>query len=393
MQETQNENNHSALKMSLNVQKDKLAEAVNHVMKAVSAKTTIPILTGIKLTAGSDGLVLTGSNSDLSIKARIPLTEEDEENAVVHAPGSIVLPSRLFSEMVRKLPAAEVAIEVDTRLIAKITSGQSEFNLNGLDPDEYPNLPVVDEKDAFSIRKDLLKDIIRQTVYAVSATETRPVLTGVNWILKAGSLECVATDSHRLSQRSVNVENNRNEETRALVIPGASLTELEKIIDDDGDQMVDIVMSSNQILFKFGNIQFYSRLLDGKYPDTSRLIPTDSKSEMVVDTAQLYHSIDRASLLAREDRNNVVKLRADNKNIEISSQSLELGRVFETFQADEFTGDPVRISFSAKFMMDALGRIDAERVRIYFIGPMRPIIIRPVGDQQILMLVLPIRTF
>jgi DNA polymerase-3 subunit beta len=152
-------------------------------------------------------------------------------------------------------------------------------------------------------------------------------------------------------------------------------------------------MSSNQILFKFGNIQFYSRLLDGKYPDTSRLIPTDSKSEMVVDTAQLYHSIDRASLLAREDRNNVVKLRADNKNIEISSQSLELGRVFETFQADEFTGDPVRISFSAKFMMDALGRIDAERVRIYFIGPMRPIIIRPVGDQQILMLVLPIRTF
>ncbi|WP_100489490.1 DNA polymerase III subunit beta [Sporolactobacillus pectinivorans] len=379
--------------MKCSVQKDKLAESVNQVMKAISTKTTIPILTGIKLTAGADGLTLTGSNSDISIKSYIPSIEDDKENVTVDTAGSIILPSRLFSELVRKLPDDNIFIEVDTRLIAKITSGRSEFTLNGLDPDEYPNLPVINEKDVFSIKKDLLKDVVRQTVYAVSLSETRPVLTGVKWTLQGGELECVATDSHRLAQRSVPVENGNTGETREMVIPGTSLNELSKILDDDDDKMVDIVMTSNQILFKSSNVQFYSRLLDGNYPDTSRLIPSESKTEMTLSTRDLYHAIERASLLAKEERNNVVKLRAEGDEVEISSQSLELGRVFEMLHAEKFEGDALRISFSAKFMMDALGKIDAENVKIYFIGPMRPIIIRPVGDDDILMLILPIRTF
>ncbi|TGA98744.1 DNA polymerase III subunit beta [Sporolactobacillus shoreae] len=379
--------------MKCSVQKDKLAESVNQVMKAISTKTTIPILTGIKLTAGMDGLTLTGSNSDISIKSYIPKLEDDRENVVVETAGSIILPSRLFSELVRKLPDENINIEVDARLIAKITSGRSEFTLNGLDPDEYPNLPVINEKDVFSIKKDLLKDVIRQTVYAVSLSETRPVLTGVKWTLLDGKLECVATDSHRLSERSVPVENGNTEDTREMVVPGSSLNELSKILDDDDDQVVDIVMTSNQILFKSSNVQFYSRLLDGNYPDTSRLIPTESKTVLTLSTKDLYHAIERASLLAKEERNNVVKLRAEADEVEISSQSLELGRVFETLRAEKFEGDALRISFSAKFMMDALGKIDAENVKIYFIGPMRPIIIRPVGDENILMLILPIRTF
>lgn len=383
----------SSLAMKCSVQKDKLAESVNQVMKAISTKTTIPILTGIKLTAGADGLTLTGSNSDISIKSYIPSIEDDKENVTVDTAGSIILPSRLFSELVRKLPDDNIFIEVDTRLIAKITSGRSEFTLNGLDPDEYPNLPVIHEKDVFSIKKDLLKDVVRQTVYAVSLSETRPVLTGVKWTMQDGKLECVATDSHRLAQRSVPVENGNTGETKEMVIPGTSLNELSKILDDDDDKMVDIVMTSNQILFKSSNVQFYSRLLDGKYPDTSRLIPSESKTEMTLSTRNLYHAIERASLLAKEERNNVVKLRAEGDEVEISSQSLELGRVFEMLNAEKFEGDALRISFSAKFMMDALGKIDAENVKIYFIGPMRPIIIRPVGDEDILMLILPIRTF
>lgn len=393
MQEMQDTNPNAALAMECKVQKEKLADAVNRVMKAISSKTTIPILTGVKITAGLDGITLTGSNSDISIKSFIPLEEDGNENAMIGKSGQIVLPSRLFSELVRKLPDEEVHIEVDSRMIAKITSGTTEFSLNGLDPEEYPNLPIINENDVFRIRKDLLKDLIKQTVYAVSITETRPVLTGVKWIIQGETLSCVATDSHRLAQRSVTVEKAEDSGIHTLVIPGASLNELSKILDDDDEQMVDIVMTTNQILFKSQNVQFYSRLLDGNYPDTSRLIPSDSKTTIDLGTKALYHAIERASLLAKEERNNVVKLRAEGNQVEISSQSLELGRAYETLVTENFEGEPLRISFSAKFMMDALSRLDAQSVRIHFVGPMRPIIIRPIGDEHILMLILPIRTF
>lgn len=152
-------------------------------------------------------------------------------------------------------------------------------------------------------------------------------------------------------------------------------------------------MTENQILFKVNHVQFYSRLLDGNYPDTNRLIPTESKTIITLNTKELYRAIERASLLAKEEKNNVVKFVTEGSKVEISSQSLELGRVFETIETEKFEGDPQRISFSAKFMMDALSRIDAQNIRIHFVGPMRPIIIRPVGDEAILMLILPIRTF
>lgn len=393
MQEMADTNQNTTLAMKLKVQKDKLSDAVNRVMKAISTRTTIPILTGIKITAGLDGITLTGSNSDISIKSFIPLEENGSENAKIEAAGSIVLPSRLFSELVRKLPDEQILIEADSRLIAKITSGKAEFSLNGLDPDEYPNLPVIDEKDVVSIRKDLLKDLIRQTVYAVSVSETRPVLTGVKWTIHDAELDCVATDSHRLAQRSVSVEGANQSEIYNIVVPGTSLSELSKILDDDEEKNIDLVITANQILFKTRYVQFYSRLLDGNYPDTSRLIPNDSKTTITLATKDLYHAIERASLLAKEERNNVVKLRADTDRVEISSQSAELGRVFETLNTEEFEGDTLHISFSAKFMMDALSRIDAQNVRIFFTGPMRPFIIRPIGDEEILMLILPIRTF
>ncbi|RYL90917.1 DNA polymerase III subunit beta [Sporolactobacillus sp. THM7-4] len=379
--------------MKFNLEKDKLADAVNRVMKAVSSRTTIPILTGIKVTAGLDGITLTGSNSDISIKSFIPLEENGNENARIEAAGNIVLPSRLFSELVRKLPDNRVDIEVDSRLIARITSGSTEFTINGLDPEEYPNLPVIDEKDLVSIRKDLLKDLIKQTVYAVSVSETRPVLTGVKWTIQNGRLDCVATDSHRLSQRSVPVESGSDADLQTVVIPGSSLNELSKILDDDNEELIDMIFSQNQVLFRTRYVQFFSRLLDGNYPDTSRLIPTDSKTTITLPTKALYHAIERASLLAKEERNNVVKLRTEGSKVEISSQSPELGRVFETLMADELEGEELRISFSAKFMMDALSKIDAQNVRVYFTGPMRPFIIRPIGDDGILMLILPIRTF
>ncbi|WP_188695606.1 DNA polymerase III subunit beta [Pullulanibacillus camelliae] len=379
--------------MKITVSREKLVENVNYVLKAVSSRTTIPILTGIKLVASKEGIELTGSDSDVSIQSFIPTEENDIENASIHIPGSIVLQARFFADIVKKLPGDSVDIEVDSRLMTRITSGSSEFNLNGLDAEEYPHLPTIWEEHSFSIRTDILKHLIRQTVFAVSTSETRPVLTGVNWSIQNGKLKCVATDSHRLAMRTIDIETDEQLDKSNVIIPGKSLNDLAKIFDDTGSEWVQIIITDNQILFKANHLQFYSRLLEGNYPNTDGLIPQETKTEVTLGTKSFLQAIDRASLLAREEKNNVVKLKTlDGQSLEILSQSTEIGRVHENVDAQEISGEEVRISFSAKYMMDALRQIDASDVKISFTGAMRPFLIRPVEEQDLLMLILPVRT-
>ncbi|WP_085522428.1 DNA polymerase III subunit beta [Tuberibacillus sp. Marseille-P3662] len=394
MQDIENQSTLGDAQVKFSIAKDQLVNSVNDIMKAVSNRTTIPILTGIKITAGHDGISMTGSDSDISIKSYIPLEDEDHENAVVDKPGSIVLQAKVFADIVKKLPSEFVNIEVDSRLMTRITAGSAEFNLNGLDAEEYPRLPVIDENESISIRTDLLKNVIRQTVFSVSTSETRPVLTGVNWTIQNGKLDCVATDSHRLASKSITVETGEtNEQHYNVVLPGKSLNELSKILDESRGDWVNIVITDNQVLFKAKNIEFFSRLLDGNYPDTNRLIPDESKTDIIVSTKSLYQAIDRASLLAKEERNNVIKFQTiSDHQIEVSSHSAELGRVFENIEAKSIEGEALKISFSAKYMMDVLSRMDTQDVRVSFTGAMRPFLIRPTEDQGLIMLILPVRT-
>lgn len=378
--------------MKLTIDRNLLIKSINHVMKAVSSKTTIPILTGIKLTARDDAVVLTGSDSNVSIESTIPVQNNDEQTTMITKPGSIVLQGNFFAELIKKLPEKTVEITVDERLTAKIRSGSSEFNLNGLDPQEYPRLPKIDENRTFRIKADLLKEVIRQTVFAVSTSEAQPVLTGVNWEMNDGVLTCVATDGHRLASRTVSVEESKGEMS-SIVIPGESLNELGKILDDES-QWVDFVVTESQTLFKTENLLFFSRLLDDNYPDTKRLIPSEIKTDIVVDTKAFLQALERTWLLAREDRNHVVKLTTiNNREIEISSASPELGKVFEKVVAQSIEGDEVKISFSAKFVMAALRAIDAPEVHIRFTGAMRPFLILPTEDDSVLQLVLPVRSY
>lgn len=380
--------------MKFVIQKDRLVQSVQDVMKAVSSRTTIPILTGIKIVADDQGVSLTGSDSDISIKSFIPTVEEDIQIATIQESGAVVLQAKFFSEIVKKLPLDTVEIEVTNKSNYQtvIRSGQTEFNLNGLDPDEYPHLPQIEDGNVFQLPADLMKTIIRQTVFAVSTSETRPILTGVNWKVEGNELTCVATDSHRLALRKAAVE-TEFKEAHSVVIPGKSLSELSKILDDTSDP-VEIVFTENQVLFKMKHILFFSRLLEGNYPETSRLIPTDSKTMIELNTKEFLQAIDRASLLAREGRNNVVKLCTIEQNeIEISSNSPEIGKVIELVKSQRIEGEELKISFSAKYMMDALKALEDTEIRIQFTGAMRPFVIRPLMDDSILQLILPVRTY
>ncbi|WP_404430099.1 DNA polymerase III subunit beta [Sutcliffiella horikoshii] len=378
--------------MKFIIQRDKLVQSVQDVLKAVSSRTTIPILTGIKIVATEEGVTLTGSDSDISIESFIPCEEDGSENVEVKTAGSVVLQARFFSEIIKKLPMDTVEIEVQNQYVTTIRSGKSEFNLNGQDAAEYPHLPQVEEQNVFRVPTDLLKHIIRQTVFAVSTSETRPILTGVNWKLENHELICIATDSHRLALRKAKVE-AENDITCNVVIPGKSLNELNKILDDT-NELLDIVVTENQVLFKAKNILFFSRLLDGNYPDTSRLIPAESKTDITVTTKDFLQAIDRASLLAREGRNNVVKLATlESDTLEVSSNSPEVGKVVEQVQSNSIDGEELKISFSAKYMMDALKALEGNEILINFTGAMRPFVIKTLHDDSMLQLILPVRTY
>ncbi len=377
--------------MKFRIARSALVDAVSQVSKAVSTRTTIPILTGIKVTAEEEGILFTGSNADLTIQVRVPLREEDKEIVHLERIGNTVLPGRIIGELVRKLPEDEVEWEVDERRVATICSGQARFQLNAMDPEEYPRLPELVEDRKFSLPADLLQTMIRQTVFAVSTSEARGVLMGVLWQLEGGRLRLVATDSHRLSRREAEVEAPEGLTLANVIVPGKSLSEVGKILADRSG-WVDIVVSDNQLLIETTHLKFFTRLLSGNYPDTDRVIPRGGRTELVLSTKELLESVDRASLISRDGRDNVIKwVVSDDGRVEVSSAAQDVGSVTEEVSA-RVSGEPMSISFNARYMIEALRAVDSEEIRILLTGPMTPFSIRPHHTHQTLHLIVPIRT-
>lgn len=380
--------------MKLTISKRELNEAVQHVSKAISGKTTLQILTGIKLDVTSDQVTLTASDIDTTIQAFIPITAaKGTEMVTVEEPGCVVLPAKFFVEVIKKLPKETVEIEVREGFITRIKSGRTDIELAGMDPQEYPAAPAVDDDLTFTIAGSKLKELIRSTVIAVSTNEQSPILTGVLWNLDGARLKLLATDRHRLASTMAAIDAPEDMSFHNIVIAAKTLNELVKIISDQ--ESVEISIGRNQVLFNVGAVHFYSRLLDGNYPDTTKIIPTNFNSELDVGSKAFGDALDRAYLLAREEKTNIVRLEVDAEGaVRIESTSDGVGKVVEQIDADKFTGDPIKISFNSKYMLDALKATDSDHLHIGFTGPMSPIIIRPQGggSSDKLNLILPYRT-
>ncbi|PTX53068.1 DNA polymerase-3 subunit beta [Melghirimyces profundicolus] len=377
--------------MKFQISRPSLTEAVSQVSKAVSTKTTVPILTGIKVTVDEEGLWLTGSNSDLTIQVCIPIRQDDKEQVKVERIGSVVLPGRIFSEIVRKLPGDEVDWVVDERWKTTLRSGQAQFELKGLDPEEYPRIPSFHEDRMFSLPADLLKSMIRQTGFAVSTSEARGVLTGVLWQLEGGNLTFVATDSHRLSRRQAEVEGPEDLKVENVVVPGKSMSELGKILADRTG-WVDVILADNQILIRADHLLFFSRLLDGAYPDTNRVIPKGGKTEIRVSTKEILQSVDRAALISRDGRDNVIKWTVKEEGlVQVQSTAQDVGSVLEEVSA-QVKGEEISLSFNAQYMLDALRAVDSDEIKILLTGTMTPFVIQPADREDALHLIVPIRT-
>ncbi|MGP6140307.1 MULTISPECIES: DNA polymerase III subunit beta [unclassified Jeotgalibaca] len=383
--------------MKFTINRSKFTKYLADVQRAISSRTTIPVLTGVKMTIDQSGLMLSGSDSDISIEIFVPVSDEDNQLEVIEE-GGIVLPARIFNEIVRKMSDEKLTIEVGDNFQTAITSAHAAFNINSIDVDNYPNFPVIDSNEVITLPTTLFKQVIQHTVIATSTQESRPILTGVNITIENGQLKAVATDSHRLSQRiiPINVPESLKDKSYKVIIPGKSLTELSKIIEDQ--DTIEMMVTQNQVLFKAENLYFYSRLLEGYYPDTNRLIPANSVTELTINANDLLQATDRASLLSHEGKNNVIKLSISADHVELSGNSPEIGTVEEELEYTEATGDPLVISFNPDYLKDALRTFGHQNVVIGFTAPIRPFTVVPADDnteipQSFIQLITPVRTY
>lgn len=357
-----------------------LANSINIVQKAVSNKTTLPILKGILIEARDNTLKLIGNNLEIGIEHVI-----DEDVTIINE-GSIVIPARLFGEIIRKLPDEDVEIEVHDNNEIIISCLNSKFNLLGYDAGEFTELPVLVESNSYTVNQDLIHNMIRQTIFATSVDESRLVLTGALLEIKDNSISMVAIDGYRLALRKAYINSNTHNKA---VIPSKTLNELNKILSMEAEGDIVISFTEKHILFKMNKVKIVSRLLDGEFINYQQIIPKNSKTVVKVKTRALYEAIERASLLAKEGKNNMVKFSIEDEYMTIDS-NVEIGSVTEKVSI-ELEGDDLEIGFNSKYLLDALKIIDSEEVDIDLSTSVSPCIIKPSDNTNYIYLVLPVR--
>lgn len=369
--------------MKFRINRLKLLNALSKTTKAVSIRSPLPVLTGIKFDLQPDGLILTGSDSDITIQTKI----ETSDDLVIEQTGGVVLNSRYILEIVRKIDSDEISLEIIDGSLTRISGATSKFDLNGNDVIDYPRIDLSKTGTKVLINAFTLKDVITQTKFAASEKEHKPILTGINFKAANNQLEVTATDSYRLAKKVVPLD---DELTFNITIPQKSLDEIAKIIERD--DLIEMYVSDRKVLYVFDNNIIQTRLIDGTFPDTNRLIPESFDYELDIDTHYLLNAIDRVSLLNNE-QNNIIKLDMSNEKVILSSYMQEIGSVEEILDRSFYKGDALSISFSSKYATDALRAFNEPKVKILFTGAMKPFIVKDYEKDDLIQLVLPVRTY
>jgi DNA polymerase-3 subunit beta len=365
--------------MRIVTQKTDLVDALAIAGKAVSARSSIPVLSGVLVEAKETGVTL--SSTDMEISIRTPLAGAVEE------PGAVVLPGRIFSDIAKTLAPREVVIE--QRLgesQVEIRSGESEFFLHSLPAADFPQLPVFPVERGFTVAKQAFLETIDRVAPSASRDDTRPVLTGVLIQVSKGLVKMVATDSYRLSVKETPVETSVGEKTQAIV-PARTLVELSRIGAASPAEKMMVVLTENQILFEVGGNYLVSRLIDGQFPNYRQLLPETFEYDVLVDREEFIDVVKRMGLLAQ--RSAPVRLRFSPNTLTVSAQSQDLGRAHESIPVN-YEGDELEIGFNPGFLEAGAQAVGEQNVHLKFISPLRPGLLKGVGD-DFLYLIMPIR--
>ncbi len=357
-----------------------LSKALNTVSKAVTSRTTIPILKGILLEVTNDNqLILSASDLDLSIEKTIEVKTEEA--------GSVVVSARLFSDIIRKLPNEDIEIEEqeNNNLIIKCLA--SEFTIVGQSADEFPNIGEINEEKKLSLEKDLLKEMIKKTSFAASIDESKGIIVGVLIEMEEDSLNMVALDGFRMA---ITREEMKNEEKRKIIISARILNEINKIIteNEEGNDIY-LILDEKKAVFLLEDTKIVLRLLEGDFIRYSDILPKEYQCKVTVNRSDLLSSIERASLLAKEGKNNLIKLSLFRDKIIITSRSEEGNVKEEVFVEKE--GADLDIGFNSKYLLDVLKVVKDEQVIMEFNTSVSPCLIKPVEGRKYEYLVLPVR--
>ncbi|MCI1959962.1 MAG: DNA polymerase III subunit beta [Clostridia bacterium] len=366
--------------MKLTCNKEELLEGINIVSKAISTRTTMPILECILLSAEDEGLTLTGNDLEIGIKSSV--IEADVEKQ-----GKTAIEARLFSEIIKRLNGNEVTIDTSDEKTAKINCGMSEFTIVIQQAEDFPSIPEVEKDFKYEIKQCELKKMITQTIFSVAADESKPVLTGELFEIKSDCAEIVAVDGFRISYRKTNIEKQEN--TSKVIVPAKTMREISRILSDDENAETEIFITDKHILFSINGNTIVSRLIEGDYIKYEQTFTNEYKTKVTVNNDDLISALERATLISRDAKKMPVKLDISNGKIVITAQT-EIGKAYEEVGCIS-EGDELKIAFNPRFLIEALKACDDEKVCIHFNGSLSPCIIKPEENENYKYLVLPLR--
>ena len=364
--------------MKFEVEKEKLLLGINAALKAVASKTTMPILECFLLETKENHLKITATDLDLGIEYSVVANIIEEGKATIDA--------EMFSEIIRKLPENLITISLNEQKLLTIECEGSFFKLVTVDSSEFPALPNINVEQYIEIKQNVLKEMIRKTIFAVGIDENRPIFTGCLMELKDNVLNMVALDGFRLAMQSKVFVGTTN--TFKAIIPGRTLNEISKILQDD-DEIIKIGVSRNQGLFEMADFKAVTRILEGEFLDYNNVIPKERELRVIVDKNTFINSLERAALMSKEDRQFPIKVTINN-NIMVIACVVQSGDVREELLV-ESVGKNLEIGFNPKYLIEAVKAVSEDQIVLDFGTSISPCVIRPMEGNEFTYMVLPVR--
>lgn len=375
--------------MKFTIDRDAFLKGVNISSKAIGSKSPIPIMINFKLQLTIEGLAITGSNNEITIKTLIPTMNGEERIITDVEYGATLVSNKILTDIVRKVEGSKIHFEVIDDTIVQISDNRSNFKLNAIRVEEYPEIDLSNNGVSLTINKELFQILISQTAFAASNKEQRPILTAVNLQADNGRLTATATDSARLARKEIELN-----ETYAFTanIPAKVLTEVSKLMESENVENVILAINETKALFSFGTTVVSSRLISGDYPNTKNIVPKSFNYFLEANSQELISAMERVSLLLSE-KENVVKLTMSSDGVEVSTKSSQIGSATERINTCQYDGERLEISFNSNYVIEAIKACNSEDVTLAFLGEMKPFVIKNGQDESQIQLVTPMRTY
>ena len=370
--------------MHFRVQTDEMNYGLGMVTRAIAARPAKQVFDGVLIETDENSLLLTCTDGEISIKARV--------NALVEEEGCALLPAKLFAEMMRKQPAGEVDIRVDDRMRAMIRSRGSNTSMSCMAAEDYPEIRDINGEFHVDLPCNRFRDAISRVQFAVSNDESRKILTGILMEVHPEETLLVGLDGFRLALQRIEAENNLGAKNQLnTVVPGRILGEVSKMLPDS-DENVEIIFNHSHIMYTFGSVKVYGTLLTGEFIDYQKILPNTWATEVMVTRSAFSEAIDRCSLMAREGKNNLIYLHLQPGGVMEMTANAERGDVHEELDIG-FEGNELSIAFNSRYMTDIIHNISDERLKMCFNSNVSPCMILPVEGNAFTFLVLPVRIF